>query len=74
MSSVSSIQDSTRPASELSEVALLRPLTFTQPTRIEYGLGKARQLGALVQDWPNRRVLVLADPFNAGRAGPPGRH
>lgn len=47
--------------------ALLRPLSFVQPTRIEYGPGKARTLGELVPDWARKRVLVVADAFNAAR-------
>jgi len=47
--------------------ALLRPLSFVQPTRIEYGPGKARTLGELVPDWAKKRVLVVADAFNAAR-------
>lgn len=47
---------------------LLQPLTFVQPGRIEYGVGKARRLPDLVPHWAERRVLVVADAFNAGRA------
>lgn len=47
--------------------ALLRPVSFVQPTRIEYGPGKARTLGELVPDWARKRVLVVADAFNAAR-------
>jgi alcohol dehydrogenase class IV len=47
---------------------LLQPLTFVQPGRIEYGASKARRLADLVPHWSERRVLVVADAFNAGRA------
>lgn len=47
---------------------LLQPLAFVQPGRIEYGAGKVRRLPDLVADWAGRRVLVVADAFNAGRA------
>ncbi|ODT66449.1 MAG: alcohol dehydrogenase [Pelagibacterium sp. SCN 63-23] len=47
---------------------LLQPLSFVQPGRIEYGAGKARRLGELVPNWDGRRVLLVADAFNAGRA------
>lgn len=47
--------------------ALLRPVSFVQPTRIEYGPGKARTLGEFVPDWAKKRVLVVADAFNAAR-------
>jgi len=47
--------------------ALLQPLSFSQPGRIEFGSGKAGLLASYVGDWPNRRVLVVADGFNAAR-------
>ncbi|KKB06918.1 alcohol dehydrogenase [Devosia geojensis] len=46
---------------------MLRPVSFVQPARIEYGSGKARALGDLIAGWSDRRVLVVADAFNAGR-------
>ncbi|MHA6689071.1 iron-containing alcohol dehydrogenase [Devosia sp. A449] len=46
---------------------LLQPLSLVQPGRIEYGAGKVRRLADLVPGWANRRVLVVADAFNAGR-------
>ncbi|WP_055048107.1 iron-containing alcohol dehydrogenase [Devosia sp. A16] len=48
--------------------ALLRPVSFVQPTRIEYGPGKARTLGEFVPGWAGKRVMVVADAFNAARA------
>lgn len=47
--------------------ALLRPVSFVQPPRIEYGSGKARSLAELVPDWRQKRVMVVADAFNATR-------
>ncbi|QQR38303.1 iron-containing alcohol dehydrogenase [Devosia rhizoryzae] len=49
-------------------VPLLQPLTFVQPGRIEYGANKARRLADFVPRWAEKRVLVVADAFNAGRA------
>ncbi|WEX11277.1 iron-containing alcohol dehydrogenase [Chelativorans sp. AA-79] len=59
---------STTAASGAFSSPLLRPLSFVQPPRIEFGSGKARLLAELIPDWPERRVLVVADAFNAGRA------
>ena len=70
---MSALQASTRPLAS----PLLQPLTFVQPGRIEYGAGKARRLADLVPGWAGRRVLVVADAFNAGRAdllGLPSQH
>jgi alcohol dehydrogenase class IV len=53
--------------SPAAAAALLRPVSFVQPTRIEYGPGKARTLGEFVPDWAKKRVLVVADAFNAAR-------
>jgi len=53
--------------SPAAAAALLRPVSFVQPTRIEYGPGKARTLGEFVPDWQSKRVLVVADAFNAAR-------
>lgn len=47
--------------------ALLRPVSFVQPPRIEYGPGKARTLGEFVPGWQGKRVMVVADAFNASR-------
>ena len=47
--------------------ALLRPISFVQPPRIEYGPGKARTVGEFVPDWSKKRVMVVADAFNATR-------
>jgi alcohol dehydrogenase class IV len=49
-------------------IPLLQPLTFLQPGRIEYGANKARRLADFVPHWGEKRVLVVADAFNAGRA------
>lgn len=49
--------------------ALLRPVSFVQPPRIEYGSGKVRALGEFVPDWARKRVMVVADAFNAARVG-----
>jgi len=46
---------------------LLRPLSLAQPSRIEYGAGKASRLADFVPAWTERRVLVVADAFNASR-------
>jgi alcohol dehydrogenase class IV len=51
----------------LGAAPLLAPLSLAQPPRIEYGSGKAGLLKDFVPHWAERRVLVLADPFNAGR-------
>lgn len=52
-----------------SEAApLLQPLTFVQPGRIEYGAGKAQRLADFIPNWAGKRVLLVADGFNAGRA------
>lgn len=47
--------------------ALLRPISFVQPPRIEYGPGKARTLAEFVPDWATKRVMIVADAFNASR-------
>ena len=67
MSSLSSFLDPKRADVALTDVPLLRPVAFTQPLRIEYGLGKARQLETFLGGWSDRRVLVIADAYNAGR-------
>jgi len=62
--------------SAVAASALLRPVSFVQP-RIEYGPGKARMLGEFVPDWADKRVLIVADAFNASRAdllGLPAQH
>lgn len=59
----------TSPAAPKEQAAdLLRPLSFVQPPRIEYGPGKVRTLRDLADGWPEKRVLVVADAFNAARA------
>lgn len=62
--------------SAVAASALLRPVSFVQP-RIEYGPGKARMLAEFVPDWADKRVLIVADAFNAARAdllGLPAQH
>lgn len=50
-----------------AQAVLLNPLSFSQPPRIEYGCGKVRLLRDLVEGWSGKRILVVADAFNAGR-------
>lgn len=43
------------------------PLELLRPGRIEFGAGLAPQLGAWAREQGHRRVLVVADAFNAAR-------
>ena len=46
-----------------------RPLTITRPSRIEFGPGKAAQVGEWAEQHGVTRTLVVSDAFNATRVG-----
>jgi alcohol dehydrogenase class IV len=48
---------------------LLDAITIVRPAVIEFGPGVAGKVGAFVAAGGHRRVLVVADAFNAGRVG-----
>ena len=52
----------------VTDTKLLEPLSLARPARIEYGVGKSSRLAEYVPDWSARRILVVADAFNAARA------
>ncbi len=57
-------------AAQLLDVnSLTTPLQIDRPGQLLFGAGVAAQVGAWVDDQGARRVLVVADRFNAGRTG-----
>lgn len=47
--------------------AIATPIELLRPGRIEFGAGRVGELGAWARAAGHRRVMVVADPFNAAR-------